>query len=406
MLPLLSCSSNINVSPAPIIILFLKHQCFRNLLPLLSCSSNINRLCGDLLPLLSCSSNINVLDYVGTCSHYYPVRQTSMYQLCGELPLLSCSSNEMSDYVGTCSHYYPVRNINVSDYVGTCSHYYPEFQIMWGHYYPVRQTSMFQIVGTCSHYYPVRQTSMFQIMWGPAPIIILFVKHQCFRLCGDLLPLLSIVSDYVGTCSHYYPVRQTSMFQIMWGPAPIIILVVQCFRLCGDLLPLLSCSSNINVSDYVGTCSHYYPVRQTSMFQIMWGPAPIIILFLKHQCFRLCGDLLPLLSCSSNINVSDYVGTCSHYYPVPQTSMFQIMWGPAPIIILFLKHQCFRLCGDLLPLLSCSSNINVSDYAVQIFYDAIATGHHECFLKPDTILPMMYITDCIKVALFKKLKYS
>ena len=40
-----------------------------------------------------------------------------------------------------------------------------------------------------------------------------------------------------------------------------------------------------------------------------------------------------------------------------------------------------------------------ADYAVQVFYDAIETGHHTCFLGPDTRLPMMYISDCIKVDL-------
>lgn len=37
-----------------------------------------------------------------------------------------------------------------------------------------------------------------------------------------------------------------------------------------------------------------------------------------------------------------------------------------------------------------------TDYAVQIFYDAIESGHHECFLSPETRLPMMYISDCIQ----------
>ena len=36
---------------------------------------------------------------------------------------------------------------------------------------------------------------------------------------------------------------------------------------------------------------------------------------------------------------------------------------------------------------------------MQVFYDAIETGHHTCFLGPDTRLPMMYISDCIKVDL-------
>ena len=34
------------------------------------------------------------------------------------------------------------------------------------------------------------------------------------------------------------------------------------------------------------------------------------------------------------------------------------------------------------------------DYAVQIFHDAISSGHHECYLRPDTRLPMMHIADC------------
>ena len=40
-----------------------------------------------------------------------------------------------------------------------------------------------------------------------------------------------------------------------------------------------------------------------------------------------------------------------------------------------------------------------SDYAVKVFHDALGTGHHECYLKPDTKLPMMYIDDCLKSVL-------
>jgi threonine 3-dehydrogenase len=38
----------------------------------------------------------------------------------------------------------------------------------------------------------------------------------------------------------------------------------------------------------------------------------------------------------------------------------------------------------------------LSDYAVQIFHDALKTGRHTCYLKPDTRLPMMYIDDCLR----------
>jgi threonine 3-dehydrogenase len=37
-----------------------------------------------------------------------------------------------------------------------------------------------------------------------------------------------------------------------------------------------------------------------------------------------------------------------------------------------------------------------SDYAVAIFHDVLRTGKFECYLRPDTLLPMMYIKDCIR----------
>ncbi len=36
-----------------------------------------------------------------------------------------------------------------------------------------------------------------------------------------------------------------------------------------------------------------------------------------------------------------------------------------------------------------------TDYAVGIFYDGIKTGKYECFVGPDTMLPMMYIDDAV-----------
>ncbi|MBI2648233.1 MAG: NAD-dependent epimerase/dehydratase family protein [Thaumarchaeota archaeon] len=37
-----------------------------------------------------------------------------------------------------------------------------------------------------------------------------------------------------------------------------------------------------------------------------------------------------------------------------------------------------------------------TDYAVEIFYEAIRKERYTCFLKPETTLPMMYMPDCVK----------
>lgn len=40
-----------------------------------------------------------------------------------------------------------------------------------------------------------------------------------------------------------------------------------------------------------------------------------------------------------------------------------------------------------------------TDYAVEIFYEAIKHGKYKCFLRADSTLPMMYMPDCIKATL-------
>jgi nucleoside-diphosphate-sugar epimerase len=40
-----------------------------------------------------------------------------------------------------------------------------------------------------------------------------------------------------------------------------------------------------------------------------------------------------------------------------------------------------------------------TDYAVEIFYDAVKKGKYECFLKEDTYLPMMFMSDAIKATI-------
>lgn len=52
-----------------------------------------------------------------------------------------------------------------------------------------------------------------------------------------------------------------------------------------------------------------------------------------------------------------------------------------------------------------------TDYAVEIFYEAVKNKKYDCFLKEDAILPMMYMPDCINATIglaeadFAKLKH-
>ena len=40
-----------------------------------------------------------------------------------------------------------------------------------------------------------------------------------------------------------------------------------------------------------------------------------------------------------------------------------------------------------------------TDYAIEIFYEAIKNNCYTCFLRKDTVLPMMYMPDCINAAI-------
>jgi nucleoside-diphosphate-sugar epimerase len=40
-----------------------------------------------------------------------------------------------------------------------------------------------------------------------------------------------------------------------------------------------------------------------------------------------------------------------------------------------------------------------TDYSVEMFYDAIEKGKYNCFVREDTVLPLMYMPDCIKATI-------
>ena len=40
-----------------------------------------------------------------------------------------------------------------------------------------------------------------------------------------------------------------------------------------------------------------------------------------------------------------------------------------------------------------------TDYAVEIFHAAVRDGHYTCFVSEDTVLPMIYMPDCIQAAI-------
>jgi nucleoside-diphosphate-sugar epimerase len=99
-------------------------------------------------------------------------------------------------------------------------------------------------------------------------------------------------------------------------------------------------------------------------------------------------------------------GPTSVLYDAPQETILKpnTMYGVSKVIGELLSDYYYKKDGLDLRSIRYPGIISyktmpgggTTDYAIEIFYEALKSGHYTCFLSPESCLPMMYMPDCIR----------
>lgn len=96
---------------------------------------------------------------------------------------------------------------------------------------------------------------------------------------------------------------------------------------------------------------------------------------------------VPLCPCSEYWNRRDGLDFRSLRYP----GVISHSTVPGPAV----SQRCFIACR-FLQLVIFTAGGGTTDYAVEIYYEALKKGKYTSFLSANSSLPMMYMPDCLK----------
>ena len=68
----------------------------------------------------------------------------------------------------------------------------------------------------------------------------------------------------------------------------------------------------------------------------------------------------------------------------------------APTIHIVFFILVFHMASLLITTIIMAMHYSTADYACLIFDEALTKGAFNCYLRPDTLLPMIYIDDCLR----------